>query len=208
MAKKKSTSGKKGVKKNSKKVKISSRKKSVSKKKVSTPSPNKGKKLNPNKGLGLYIRLKTLLWREYKQDWNGLDYRSKNSNFLSVVHDVYEECKFWGADCTDEVLTNKYQEIIGHLKRPEPQLPLSLTVEPSPYWEIKSVEFELFEPYLWVKSPMIMPSSEGFKVSDYLDSKMNKYEGYQKYFKDLQQASSMSLLTGILFQKKRCYLKS
>lgn len=172
-------------------------------KRKSTPNKKSKKKtlkknkfhLNKNRGLGLYIRVKSLLWREYKKDYKGLDYVDKNSHFLRVVHKVYEECKTSGADCPDNVLTTKYQQIVGHLKRPEPFIDPELygSTDDNEYWNIFNVEFELFEPYLWVKSPMILSPPSEFLISDYLKMvragkdgktyKISKIDGYEKEFK-------------------------
>jgi len=152
------------------------------------------KKLDKNRGLGLYIRIKSLLWKEYKSNYKGIEWRTKNSKFLKITHQVYAECKTSGADCPDKVIFAKYKEIKGHLKRPDPFIDPDLYADTDghQYWSISTVEFELFAPYLWIVSPMMLSTPSEFQVSNYLSMKrdkfgaykINKREGYDSEFKD------------------------
>ena len=193
---------KKPAKKNSASKSSGSNKRKPKTKRKLTPNTKSKKKtvskkitLDKNRGLGLYIRVKSLLWKEYKSDYKGIDYRQKDSHFLNIVHKVYSECKTSGADCPDNVLITKYQQIVGHLKRPEPFIDPELyqSTDDHEYWNIFNVEFEVFEPYLWVKSPMILSPPSEFQVADYLrlvradkegkNYKIDKRTGYEKEFK-------------------------
>src|SRR3972149_2766022 len=162
-------------------------KKGVKNKKIIKSSGKKTIKkvgLNPNKGLGLYVRIKSLLWNRFKQDYRGIDYKNKESQFLFVVHGVYEQCKTLEGNCSDDFLISKYKEV---LRRPQPHLPPDLYTnkggEVHRYWDIKDIEFELFEPYLYVTSPMISSPPSGFFISDYVSSTGDKSDGYQSFFK-------------------------
>lgn len=150
--------------------------------------------LDPNVSLGLYVRIKSLLWKEFGKDFKGIEYRTKGSRFLNVVHDVYLECRVSGSDCTDEVLIRKYIEIIGRIKRPEPFIEPDLyrDTDGHEYWNISTIEFNIFTPYLWIVSPMIIsPPKPEFQVSEYLRLKrnekgeydINKEVGYDRNFK-------------------------
>lgn len=144
------------------------------------------KKWDKNKGLGLYIRVKSLIWKKYKKDnpkYNGIDFRRKDSDFLKVVHQVYEECKVTGSDCPNYVVIQKYQQISRGLVRREPFVSPKLIGTPQNYWTINELPYALFEPYLWIVSPMIIPAPSEFQVTDYLNSSGDKI-GYDKYFRD------------------------
>lgn len=156
-------------------------------KKVETP-------LDPNVSLGLYVRIKNLLWKTHKSDFKGVDYRTKGSKFLEAVHSVYLECRVTGSDCTDEVLLDKYEQIISRSKRPEPFIEPDLyrDTDGHEFWTIDTVEFPVFEPYLWIVSPMIIsPPHSEFQISEYLRLKknargeydINKEIGYDRSFK-------------------------
>jgi hypothetical protein len=134
------------------------------------------------------------LWSKFKQDYNGNDYRSSGGQFLKIVHDVYNECKVSGQDCSDEVLISKYNAILNNEKRPEPFISPDLYQETDEheYWSIANVEFEAFPPYLWIKSQMIASPPYEFQVSDYVNMKrdkdgnykISKKSGYDNEFKD------------------------
>lgn len=163
-------------------VKSTSKKQSEKKERVS----RKGIPLDKNKGLGLYIRIKSLLWKNYKQNYKSYDYREfVGDGFLSSLHNVFEECKTSGADCPEDVILTKYQQIVDKVKRPEPFILPRYLEDPKPYFDVVDIELSTFDPYLWINVPMISANPSGFFVSDYLSSNgRNKYELYVDVFKD------------------------
>jgi len=157
----------------------------VNKSKTPTKKPS-SKKSTPkkiNKGLSLYIHTRSILWSKFGKDYNGKDYSTKGSEFLKVSGQVYRECRSRGSECTDEVLIEKYQEIVGGEQRFEPFVDDELYGQAQPYWEINDISWISFEPYLWVISPMIIPSPHEFQVSDYLAVGGDRSKGYAKFFR-------------------------
>jgi len=148
------------------------------------PSSRKGKKLNRKKGLGLYIRVKSLIWKVHKGEYASGEYRQKGSKFLQNVRKVYNECKQVGADCTNGEILDKYQQIVSGEKRPEPFISADLYEDTHPYWELKDVEFAVFAPYLWIVSPMLIAPPSEFEISEYASPDGDTTEGYNRYFKE------------------------
>lgn len=141
--------------------------------------------INKNRGLGLYTRIKSLLWREFKGNYHAGEYSSavwadnKEAAFVTIVHQVYAECKISGEYCSDEVIIKKYLAIFSKIKRPEPYFPSELykNTDGKWYYAIKDVNFEaiaLISPYLWVVSPMIISEPSAFMIGDYVKSEFNK----------------------------------
>lgn len=184
-------------KNNSKKSKTSASKgkskKVTSKAKSKKGVGKKATKPKVNRGLSLYIRVRSVLWTNFKKEYKGVEYSSSGSPFLKVVGQVYRECRSKGKGCPENVIIEKYQEIVGGEKRFEPFIDDELYGQANPYWEINNINWSDFEPYLWVISPMIIPSPHEFQVSDYLgvsgvvkkDGKEKSIteDGFDKYFK-------------------------
>lgn len=146
----------------------------------------KGEKENKlKKGAGFssnnfnYIR--ALIWREY-----GLDYVSYfDPKFINIVRAVYNECKAAGQECTDSQILIFYDEISENPNRDYPYIDEDLYTNPTPYYQILDVKFDLFPAYLWVISEMIMPPPSEFIVTSYVNNKEGSADkGYRKYFKE------------------------
>lgn len=167
--------------KGSTKKKTSSIKKKDTKKKVG----GGGKKSKVKKGSGFssnnfnYIR--ALIWREY-----GLDYVSYfDPKFINIVRAVYNECKSAGQDCTDKEILLFYDDILENPKRDFPYIDEDLYTTPIPYYQLLDVEFSLFPAYLWIFSPMIIPTPSEFIITSYVNNKEGSADkGYRKYFKE------------------------
>ena len=146
-----------------------------------TPSKKK-KKRKPN----LYMRIRSICWRKHKKDFEGKAYKDKDGKFLTIVREVYNDCKSFGADCKKRIILDKYADIESDERRPKPVLASDLTnpKKPKEYYQIKDVEFAVMAPYLWVVSPMIIFPPSEFKITDYVKADGDTDAGYRKYFKE------------------------
>jgi len=166
---------------------VKTKPKAALKAKATPKKPTKGKSTPKkiNKGLNLYVHTRSVLWKHFGKDYKGTDYNTKGSEFLTVAGQVYRECRSAnarGVECTDEIIIQNYNEIASGEQRFEPFVDDELYGQAQPYWEINSISWDSFEPYLWIISPMILPSPHEFQVSDYLGVDGDRSKGYSKYF--------------------------
>lgn len=148
--------------------------------------PSKKKKLGRprKKRLGFssnnfnYIR--SLLWKNYKSDFKGYH----DPEFIGKVNEVFNECRGFDNECTDEFIMERYELIRGEEdKRPAPIIDEDL-LNPKPYYEIKDVEFDLIAatfPYLWIVSPMILPAPSEFIITKIYDKQKDSYKHFREW---------------------------
>lgn len=141
-----------------------------------------------------FNHIRSLLWKTYREDFKAYN----DPAFISVVMQVYTECKALGGTCPDEKILEIYLKIKKAPKRPQPFLDPAL-FDPQPYFNIKDVEFALFEPYLWIVSPMIIPAPHEFIVANYyyhynklLDAPINEIEKYATEIRGKKALSNLS----------------
>jgi hypothetical protein len=123
--------------------------------------------------------IRSLLWKNHKEDFKSYF----DPEFIRKVNSVYNDCKAFGSDCTEEIILLRYRDIRENEKRPEPFIDPAL-FEPQLYFYIKDIEFTTFAPYLWIVSPMIIPSPSEFLVVNYFDKLGDSSKGYYKYFSE------------------------
>jgi len=109
-----------------------------------------------------FNHIRSLLWQHHKIDFKGY----KDEGFINTVKQLYNDCKVLGADCTDEAILERYRKLKAAPIRPQPFIDEAL-FDPQPYFNIKDVEFSSFEPYLWIVSPMIVPTPHEFIITNY-----------------------------------------
>ncbi len=131
------------------------------------PSKNKTPVIKDKRGAGFasnnfnYIR--ALLWREY-----GLDYKGySDEEFINIVKAVYTECKASRRECSDKEIILIFEGIQENPRREEPFMDADLYTNPRQYYELLSVDFSKLDSYLWITSPMIIPSPSEFIMADY-----------------------------------------
>lgn len=163
LKKKVKASPKKSAKKISKKV---VNKNPVTKKKLPSKKQSKSH-VETKRGAGFasnnfnYIR--ALIWREYGLDYDGYS----DPAFIKIVRGVYTECKARQRECSDNEIFVIFDEIRQNPRRDEPFIDEDLYRNPRAYYELLSVDFSAFESYLWIVSPMIIPSPSEFIMADY-----------------------------------------
>lgn len=132
-------------------------------------------------GASLYIHVRSHLWNLHKDKYSGSDYNTKGSRFLQTVHEVYERCKGYGSQCTDEVIEHFYNQVAGGYEG-EPELNPELYTSAQPYWTIADVEWDTLmttSPNLHFIAPDIVPAPHEFTAVDYVNG-----DGYADYFKE------------------------
>src|ERR1035437_2805721 len=157
----------------------------ASKKKLSTKKKTSKKNVKPvKKGAGFssnnFNSIRSLIWQAY-----GLDYTSYfDPEFIRVVRAVYNECKSFGQECTEQDIWRIYDDVTEDPKRPFPYIAEDLYEAARQYYEILNVEFTVFPAYLWIKSPMIIPPPSEFITTNYYSKDGSTDKGYRKYFKE------------------------
>ncbi len=124
-----------------------------------------------------YIR--SLIWKTYKQDFKNYS----DPEFIRKVNSIYYDCKALGVDCSDEIIFEKYNLIKADEKRPLPFIEPEL-FNPQVYYLIKDVAFNIFAPYLWIVSPMIIPKPSEFLAVNYFDKNGDSFKGYSSTFRE------------------------
>lgn len=162
-----------------------SKKKSYKKSSKKKLSAKKTKDL-VKKGSGFasnnFNRIRSLIWREY-----GLDYKSYyDPEFLKIIKAVYLECKSRDSECSETEIILIYEDIQENPQRDFPKISEDLYGENGqmPYYDLAYEEFTQYPSYLWIVSPMILPSPSEFVVASYYDREGNMDKGYRKYFKE------------------------
>lgn len=160
--------------------------KKASKKKLSTKKKTSKKNVKPvKKGAGFssnnFNNIRSLIWQAY-----GLDYTSYfDPEFIRVVKAVYNECKYFGQECSEQDIWAFYDIVTEDPIRPFPYIAEDLYEAARQYYEILNVEFTvLFPAYLWIKSPMIIPPPSEFITTNYYSKDGSTDKGYRKYFKE------------------------
>jgi hypothetical protein len=128
-----------------------------------------------------FNRARKLIWQNHKSDFE--NYR----DFLRsrIIKDVYEQCK--RADCTDEELLSTYQTFREPTEPPSLDNRLKI---PMSYFDINDTFWHSFPPFLYVKSPDLIPSTSPYSLflgvtylgRPYIDKKTGKEEdNFQLY---------------------------
>jgi hypothetical protein len=176
MAKKKNDKEDKKVQqqksKSNKKRKVGRPKKRGRKKKYYKPKKKRKATAQARKGFGSnvsYNRVRALLWREFKQDFesyrdfisNRTDEDGNKIKGTSIVSQVYNECK--SVDCTDEDILIIYRQFKEQSKG-EPPYPLPFDYFIAhPYWELHTENWwDGMDERIWVYSPMLLAPPSTF----------------------------------------------